>query len=144
MSNVEDFNLYQYCQLVCRIGLRNNTGDTYRMYYSQDFDKSGFPLGHRLKEYINNNRLLPVIPDEEKWRMMVYNIPNGKRQVNNISKLLMSGIVKLEMFAIKTDIRITLDEINAVLPFKKKRVDNYDALRKVLNSLGITLEIDKK
>lgn len=145
MCDIEDYNLYQYVQLVSRIGVRNNTGETYRMYYSSDFQDNygNFDLGQRLLEYINNNKLLNK-SKTTSWQKVIENIPYGKRAISSIEKLISSGLMKSEMLTDeeKYDIDISLQELSNLLPHSKKpRQDDYDSLLKILCGCGITLNI---
>lgn len=143
--DANEYNLYQYVQLVCRIGLRNHTRETYRMYYSDDFlDKYGhFSLGDRLCEYINNNKLLPS-RDTSDWQERVKNIRNGKRVIDDISELLLTGKLKEEMLLSDTNesVEYSLKELSRIIPKSKRpRKDDYNLLVKILKELKVNLVI---
>lgn len=143
--NIDDYNLYQYVQLVSRIGLRNNTGETYRMHYSKDFhdDYGNFDLGLRLLEYINNNKLLNKTKTTS-WQKVIENLPNGKKIIPTIDILIVSGLLKRDMILDdqKYNLELSLLDISKIIPHSKKpRRDDYNFLQKILNSCGITLNI---
>lgn len=148
MCDIGDYNLYQYIQLVSRIGLRNNTGDTYKMYYSEDFkdQKGNFPLGNRLLEYINNNNLLPIKPKVPGWVKKLQSIKNGKSQKDSIMALLGMGYLDEKMLEDNSNanqVKIKLADIAAIIPHSKKpRRDDYKFLIKTLGHLGISLIIE--
>lgn len=148
MCDIGDYNLYQYIQLVSRIGLRNNTGDTYKMYYSGDFkdQKGNFPLGNRLLEYINNNNLLPIKPKVPRWVKRLESIKNGQTQKDSIMALLGMGYLDEKMLEDNSNanqVKIKLADIAAIIPHSRKpRRDDYKFLIKTLGHLGISLTIE--
>lgn len=142
--DVSDYNLYQYIQLVCRIGLRNNTGQTYRLYYSRDFEEKGkFSLGNRLADYINNNKFSPVGSDNDKWKKICETIPNGKKQIDSIEKIILAGHLDSQKLSHESQsLSLPLKEMARVVPRSKKpRKDDYNNLQKVLAKLDVTLTI---
>lgn len=143
--DANDYNLYQYVQLICRIGLRNHTGETYRMYYSDDFlDKYGyFSLGDRLCEYINNNKLLPS-KSASDWKEIIKSIRNDNRVIKAVNLLLLDGKLKEEMLLSDSNesIEYSLRELSGIIPKSKKpRKDDYNHLVKILKELKVDLVI---
>ena len=140
-----DYNLYQYCQLVCRISLRKNDGSECRMYCSDDFygPNGEFPLGKRLLEYINNNRYNPEITKREMTEAKIRGVTRSSSIMAKIVKLIDSGWLSDDDIIQGNNLSrsIPLADIHKLIPYKKRRRDNYDYLVGTLARLGVILKI---
>lgn len=140
-----DYNLYQYCQLVCRISLRKNDGSDCRMYCSEDFygPNGEFPLGKRLLEYINNNYYTPEITKREMTEAKIRGVTKSKQILARIVKLIENGWLSDDDIIQGNNVNksIPLADIHKLIPYKKRRRDNYDYLISTLGKLGVNLTI---
>ena len=137
----EDYMLWYYVQLLLRIGLRNNDGQTFHVYYTDDHD-AGFIA--RLSLYINKNTLLAkkIKPGKPLWEVLIERHKMGKHYLRNIRTLMNPGLKN----AIETEqaytYTISLPEIATLIPKKKRpQRDNYKGLIRFLAKMNIRLSI---
>lgn len=140
---MENYMLWYYVQLILRIGIRNNHGGTYHVYYSSDHRDTFID---RIKIYLNYNILIPskIKANTPLWEILVGQQKKGNYYLKDIRKLvqldpgLKSAIESRTPYAMT----IPLQKIGALIP-KKKRLqkDNYRTLVKFLGNLSVHLNI---
>lgn len=143
----DDYKFWYFVQLISRIGIRNNNGNNFKVYYSGDYKDD---LMKALEVYFNQNIL--NIPSRKKavpvWQSEVEK--HGKMYVPNIGKLIVYN-PDLEKAIISHDstfrLDITLDEIYRRLgkTTRKKEKKPFKPLIIFLAKyFGITLNIITK
>ena len=142
---MENYMMWYYIQLLLRIGIRNNTGGTYHVFYSSDHDES---FKSRLSVYLNQNIFIPkrIKTGTPLWEMMILNYKMGKYYLPALRKLV--GREPGLRTAIETgqpyNYIITLKDIAQLIPKKKRpQKDNYRRLVGFLGKIKILLQITR-
>lgn len=142
-TTIEDYRVWYYTQLICRIGVRNLSGGNFRVYYTKDY-KALFI--NQLKEYLNMNKYTPKSKPKSK-KHWFDSIAKGcgirEPQKGDIEKLA-------TMFPdLKTEIEtghsytltVPLAQLIVICPRKEKKRRAYHPLEKALDKLHIKLVI---
>lgn len=142
-TTIVEYRLWYYVQLLCRIGIRNLSGGTFEIYYTDDYKPVFID---KLSKYLNNNTYTPLKSKSSKkgW----FDEIASKSKINNKQKL---DIEKLSIIyrdlkdAIETKkhytLTISLTDLIKYLPRKEKKRRSYDSLKKSFAKIGITLDI---
>ena len=142
---MENYMLWYYVQLLLRIGIRNNNGGHYHVYYSKDH-KDTFIV--RLDVYLNQNIFIPgpIKSGTPLWEAMVLNYKMGKKYLSDLRALVghdngLQSAIEAGQPYIYT---ILLNDLGNLIP-KKKRLqkDNYKGLVTFLGKLNVKLQITK-
>lgn len=145
---MENYMMWYYVQLLCRIGIRMGDGHKYHVYYSSDHTNEFI---YRLSVYFNQNIFIPqkIKGDTPLWQVLVKQyIKRGQGgYLKDISALINHDS------ALKDAIErgqpyhytISLNDLATICPRRKKpRKDNYQrSLGKFLKVLSIDLDITK-
>ena len=142
-TTIEDYRVWYYTQLICRIGVRNLSGGNFRVYYTKDYK----PLFiNQLKEYLNMNKYTPKSKPKSKKRWF-----DDIAKACGIREPQKGDIEKLAtMFPdLRTEIEtghsytltIPLAQLIVICPRKEKKRRAYHPLEKALDKLHIKLVI---
>lgn len=142
-TTIEDYRVWYYTQLVCRIGIRNLSGGNFKVYYTTDYK----PLFiNQLCNYLNMNKYTPT-PRKNKRKCWLDDIAKA----SGIREPQKSDIVKLAIIFsdLKTEIEaknsytltVPLAQLAAKCPRKEKKRRAYKPLVSALAKLNITLVI---
>ena len=118
---MENYMMWYYVQLLLRIGIRNNNGGHYHVYYSSDHKD---PFICRLSVYLNQNILIPnkIRNGIPLWEALVLNYKMGKHYLPDLRALV--GNNTYLKTAIETGqsyiYSISLKDISMIIPKKKK------------------------
>lgn len=140
---MENYMIWYYVQLILRIGIRNNHGGTYHVYYSSDHRDTFID---RIKIYLNYNILIPskIKANTPLWEILVGQQKKGNYYLKDIRKLVLFDPGLKSAIESRTPyvMTIPLQKIGALIP-KKKRLqkDNYRTLVKFLRNLSVHLNI---
>ena len=140
---MENYMLWYYVQLLLRIGIRNNNGGTYHVYYSSDHRDTFID---RIKIYLNYNILIPskIKANTPLWEILVGQQKKGSYYLKDIRKLVLHDPGLKSAIESRTPyvMTIPLQKIGAMIPKKKKlQKDNYKTLVKFLRNLSVCLNI---
>lgn len=140
---MENYMLWYYVQLILRIGIRNNHGGTYHVYYSNDHQGTFID---RIKIYLNYNILIPskIKANTPLWEILVGQQKKGNYYLKDIRKLVLHDPGLKSAIESRTPyvMTIPLQKIGAMIPKKKKlQKDNYKTLVKFLGNLSVHLNI---
>jgi hypothetical protein len=142
---LENYLMWYYVQLILRIGIRNNNGGTYHVYYSSDHRDTFID---RIKIYLNYNILIPskIKANTPLWEILVEQQKKGSYYLKDIRKLIQFDCGLKSAIESRTPyvMTIPLQKIGAMIP-KKKRLqkDNYKTLVKFLRNLSVCLSISR-
>ena len=142
-TTIEDYRVWYYTQLICRIGIRNLAGGSFKVYYTKDYK----PLFiNQLNEYLNMNQYTPKSKPKNKKRWF-----DDIAKACGIREPQKGDIEKLATMYpdLKTEIEtghsytltIPLAQLTVICPRKEKRRRAYLPLEKALGKLHITLVI---
>ena len=142
-TTIEGYRVWYYTQLICRIGVRNLSGGTFRVYYTKDYK----PLFiNQLKEYLNMNKYTPKSKPKSKKRWF-----DDIAKACGIREPQKGDIEKLAtMFPdLRTEIEtghsytltIPLAQLIVICPRKEKKRRAYHPLEKAFGKLHIKLVI---
>ena len=142
-TTIEDYRVWYYTQLICRIGIRNLAGGNFKVYYTTDHK----PLFiNQLNDYLNMNKYIPV---SHKSRSKCWF--NDIAKANGIREPQKSNIIDLAvMFTdLKTEIEaknsytltVPLVQLALICPRKERKRRAYKPLVSALKKLNITLVI---
>ena len=140
---LENYMMWYYVQLILRIGIRNNNGVTYHVYYSSDHRDTFID---RIKIYLNYNILIPskIKANTPLWEILVSQQKKGSYYLKDIRKLVLHDPGLKSAIESRTPyvMTISLQEIGTLIPKKKKlQKDNYRTLVKFLRNLSVCLNI---
>lgn len=140
---MENYMMWYYIQLLLRIGIRNNNGGTYHVYYSNDHRDTFID---RIKIYLNYNILIPskIKANTPLWEILVEQQKKGNYYLKDIRKLVLHDPGLKSAIESRTPyvMTIPLQKIGAMIPKKKKlQKDNYKTLVKFLGNLSVHLNI---
>lgn len=142
-TTIEEYRLWYYVQLLCRIGIRNLSKGTFEIYYTDDYKQVFID---KLSMYLNNNTYTPLKPKSSKkgW----FDEIASKSRINNkqkleIEKLSISYVDLKEAIETKKHytLTISLTDLIKYLPRKEKKRRSYDSLKNSFAKIGITLDI---
>ena len=115
------------------------------MYCSEDFygPNGEFPLGKRLLEYINNNNYTPEITKREMTEAKILGVTKSNQILARIVILIENGWLSDDDIIQGSNVNksIPLADIHKLIPYKKRRRDNYGYLISTLTKLGVNLTI---
>ena len=142
-TTIEDYRVWYYAQLICRIGIRDLAGGSFRVYYTKDYK----PLFiNQLNKYLNMNQYTPKSKPKNKKRWF-----DDIAKACGIREPQKGDIEKLATMYpdLKTEIEtghsytltIPLAQLTVICPRKEKRRRAYLPLEKALGKLHITLVI---
>jgi hypothetical protein len=142
---MENYMMWYYVQLILRIGIRNNNGGTYHVYYSSDHRDTFID---RIKIYLNYNILIPskIKANTPLWEILVGQQKKGSYYLKDIRKLVQFDHGLKSAIESRTPyvMTIPLQKIGALIPKKKKlQKDNYKSLVKFLGNLSVHLNISR-
>jgi len=142
-TTIEEYRLWYYVQLLCRIGIRNLSGGTFEIYYTDDYKPVFID---KLSLYLNNNTYTPLKTKSSKKGWF--------DEIAEKSKIKIKQKLEIEkLFIIYTDLKdavetkkhytltISLTDLIKYLPRKEKKRRSYDSLKKSFAKIGITLDI---
>ena len=142
-TSIEEYRLWYYTQLLCRIGIRDLSGGTFEVYYSDDYKQDFID---KLSLYLNNNTYTP--PKLKRTKKGWFDDMAKEAKIRNnlkveIEKLALIDIGLKDAILLKKHytLTITLKEISRYCPRKEKKRRNYDSLIKACGKIGITLDI---
>jgi hypothetical protein len=140
---MENYMMWYYIQLILRIGVRNNNGGTYHVYYSSDHRSTFID---RIKIYLNYNILIPsrIPANTPLWEIMVRQQKKGGYYLKDIKALVQvePGLKTAIESGQPYTMTIPLQKIATLIPKKKKpQKDNYKTLVKFLRKLSVVLNI---
>lgn len=142
---MENYMMWYYVQLVLRIGIRNNNGGKYHIYYSSDHEDTFI---FRLSAYLNQNIFIPqkVKAGTPLWEALIQNYKMGKKYLPDLRKLVGhdSGL-KIAIEAGQQYVyTVPLKDIARLIPKKKKpQKDNYKGLIGFLEKINVKLQITR-
>ena len=142
---MENYMMWYYVQLVLRIGIRNNNGGKYHIYYSSDHEDTFI---FRLSAYLNQNIFIPqkVKAGTPLWEALIQNYKMGKKYLPDLRKLVGhdSGL-KIAIEAGQQYIyTVPLKDIARLIPKKKKpQKDNYKGVIGFLEKINVKLQITR-
>ena len=142
-TSIEEYRLWYYTQLLCRIGIRDLSGGTFEVYYSDDYKQDFID---KLSLYLNNNTYTPPKLKRTKkgWFDDMAKVAKIRNNLKvEIEKLALIDIGLKDAILLKKHytLTITLKEISRYCPRKEKKRRNYDSLIKACGKIGITLDI---
>ena len=142
-TSIEEYRLWYYTQLLCRIGIRDLSGGTFEVYYSDDYKQDFID---KLSLYLNNNTYMPPKPKKAKkgW----FDDKSKKAKIRNNLKLEIEKLALIHLDlkeAIQLSkhytLTITLTELSKYCPRTERKRRNYLSLIKAFAKIGITLDI---
>jgi len=142
---MENYMMWYYVQLVLRIGIRNNNGGKYHIYYSSDHEDTFI---FRLSAYLNQNIFIPqkVKAGTPLWEALIQNYKMGKKYLPDLRKLVGhdSGL-KIAIEAGQQYVyTVPLKDIARLIPKKKKpQKDNYKGVIGFLEKINVKLQITR-
>lgn len=142
-TSIEEYRLWYYTQLLCRIGIRNLSGGTFDVYYSDDYKQDFID---KLSLYLNNNTYTPPKPKKAKKGWFDDRAKKAKIRNNlkvEIEKLALIHIDLKEAIQLRKHytLTITLTELSKYCPRTERKRRNYLSLIEAFAKIGITLDI---
>lgn len=142
-TSIEEYRLWYYTQLLCRIGIRDLSGGSFEVYYSDDYKQDFID---KLNLYLNKNTYTPPKPKKAKKGWFDDRAKKAKIRNNlklEIEKLALIFISLKDAIQLKKHytLTITLTELNRYCPRREKKRRNYESLIKAFAKIGITLDI---
>lgn len=142
-TTIEDFRIWYYIQLLCRIGIRNLSGGNFNVYYTSDYK----PLFiKQINEYLNMNKYVP-----SKRKTSKKNWFDDIAKANGIREPQKRDIEHLVVFYpdLKSEIEaknsytltVPLVQLSLICPKKEKKRRAYQSLVSALDKLNIALHI---
>ena len=139
-TTIDDYRVWYYTQLLCRIGIRNLCGGNFKVYYTSDYKPKFIK---QLSYYLNMNKYTPTSKPKKKGWFDDIARDNGIRepQKGDIEKLA-------TIFPdLKTEIEtrhsyvftISLARLLVICPRKEKKRRAYHPLVKAFGKLNINL-----
>lgn len=142
-TSIEEYRLWYYTQLVCRIAIRNLSYGIFEVYYSDDYKNEFID---KLSLYLNKNIYTP--PTLKRTKKGWFDERAKKAKIRNnlkveIEKLALIYIGLKDAILLKKHytLTITLKELNRYCPRREKKRRNYESLIKAFAKIGITLDI---
>lgn len=142
-TTIEDYRVWYYTQLICRIGIRNLSGGNFKVYYTADYK----PLFiSQLNDYLNMNKYTPT-SRKSKRKCWFEDIAKAcgirEPQKGDIVNLaVMFPDLKIEIEAKNSYIlTVPLVQLAVICPRKEKKRRAYQPLVYALSKLNITLVI---
>lgn len=144
MTSEEEHLFWYYIQLISRIGIRKNDGQTYNVVLSNDHPEKFFDA---LDKYFNDNYLDLKSKDNQDpdWIRIAKEKGIGKIMIGHISNLIAfrPGLKDAIEQSEETTISVSLKDLNEITGLKKKKAQGFLGLKKNLAKLGIELIIEK-
>lgn len=141
--------LWFYIQLICRIGIRNQDGKDYKVWYSDDFKSERF--FNELKDYFtnkqtNNNKSTPKKMFKSWLEERLKAVGFNKRHYEALNMLLKqdSNIEDKIKNGQPYSITITFNDMQKISPRKTRRKREYDSLVNELRKIQIILDVVMK
>jgi len=145
----ENYCLWFYIQLICRIGIRNQDGKDYKVWYSDDFKRKRF--FNELKDYFtnkqtNNNKSTPKKMFKSWLEERLKAVGFNKRHYEALNMLLKqdSNIEDKIKNGQPYSITITFNDMQKISPRKIRRKREYDSLVNELKKIQIILDVVMK
>ena len=142
-TTIEDYRVWYYTQLLCRIGIRKLNNGCFKVYYTNDYKPKFID---QLKEYLNMNKYTPTIKAKSTKGWLDKRAKENsirEPQKGDIEKLaIVYPNLKSEIVASHTySISLSLDEVYEICPKKEKRRRAYQPLVEALRKLNVTLSV---
>ena len=142
-TTIEDYRVWYYTQLICRIGIRNLAGGNFKVYYTKDYK----PLFiNQLNDYLNMNKYTPKSKPKSKrpWFDDIAKACGIREPMKgDIEKLAtMYPDLKAEIETRHSySLSIPLSQLAVICPKKEMRRRAYNPLVKALGKLNIILVV---
>ena len=142
-TTIEEYRLWYYIQLLCRIGIRNLSGGTFEIYHTDDYKQAFID---KLSLYLNkNNYILPKLKSSTKgWfddRAKEARINNKQKSEIEKSAIIFIDLKEAILTKKHFTLTITLTDLNKFCPRKEKKRRSYNSLKSSFAKIGITLDI---
>ena len=142
-TTIEDYRIWYYTQLLCRIGIRNLSGGNFNVYYTSDYK----PLFiKQINVYLNMNKYVPSKRKTSKknWFDDIAKA-NGIREPQKsdiVNLAIMFPDLKIEIEAKNSyTLTVPLVQLSVICPKKEKKRRAYQPLVSALDKLNIALHI---
>lgn len=142
-TTIEEYRLWYYTQLLCRIGIRNLLPGNYDIYYTDDYKESFI---NKLSLYLNNNTY--TIPKSKSSKKGWFDVRAKEAKINiklkvEIEILAATDIDLKEAIRAKNHhtFKIAWSELLKHCPRKEKKKRSYEPLIKSFARIGITMVI---
>ena len=142
-TTIEEYRIWYYTQLLCRIGIRNLSGGNFNVYYTSDYK----PLFiKQINVYLNMNKYVPSKRKTSKknWFDDIAKA-NGIREPQKsdiVNLAIMFPDLKIEIEAKNSyTLTVSLVQLSVICPKKEKKRRAYQPLVSALDKLNIALHI---